>query len=168
MAAAAGRSFSTNAFCRSCASGWPGTGSRMRGRRGRRSSTAPRRRRRLGDVGHRRRGGPGADPRRRPLRVHRWPWPTRRAWSAPGPALLAIAKAAGGRVIPVDSEHSAVFQVFETANADRCLPGHSDRVRADPFRTWTDGDHARGDAGLRPWRIPTGTWGRRSASIRPR
>ncbi len=36
-----------------------------------------------------------------------------------GPALLAIAKAAGGRVIPVDSEHSAVFQVFETANIAR-------------------------------------------------
>ena len=38
-----------------------------------------------------------------------------------GPALLAISKAAGGRVIPVDSEHSAIFQVFETANADRVL-----------------------------------------------
>ena len=34
-----------------------------------------------------------------------------------GPALLAISRAAGGRIIPVDSEHSAIFQVFETANA---------------------------------------------------
>jgi len=38
-----------------------------------------------------------------------------------GPALLAIAKAAGGAVIPVDSEHSAIFQAFEQHNADRVL-----------------------------------------------
>ena len=53
-----------------------------------------------------------------------------------GPALLAIAKASGGRVIPVDSEHSAIFQVFETANAARVS-----RViltaSGGPFRTWT-------------------------------
>ena len=30
-----------------------------------------------------------------------------------GPALLATAKAAGGSVIPVDSEHSAIFQVLQ-------------------------------------------------------
>lgn len=53
-----------------------------------------------------------------------------------GPALLAICKAAGGQVIPVDSEHSAIFQVF--APEDRA------RVRrliltasGGPFRTWT-------------------------------
>ena len=53
-----------------------------------------------------------------------------------GPALLAIAKAAGGRVIPVDSEHSAVFQVFETANAaavSRVILTAS----GGPFRTWS-------------------------------
>ena len=53
-----------------------------------------------------------------------------------GPALLAIAKAAGGRVIPVDSEHSAVFQVFETANianVSRVILTAS----GGPFRTWT-------------------------------
>ena len=44
-----------------------------------------------------------------------------------GPALLAIAKASGARVIPVDSEHSAIFQVFEPANADQV-------ARADPHR----------------------------------
>ena len=53
-----------------------------------------------------------------------------------GPALLAIAKASGGRVIPVDSEHSAIFQVFETQNAARVA-----RViltaSGGPFRTWT-------------------------------
>ncbi len=53
-----------------------------------------------------------------------------------GPKLLAIAKAAGGRVIPVDSEHSAVFQVFETANianVSRVILTAS----GGPFRTWS-------------------------------
>ena len=52
-----------------------------------------------------------------------------------GPALLAAAKAAGGSVIPVDSEHSAIFQVLQ--------PEGRDRVRriiltasGGPFRTW--------------------------------
>ena len=36
-----------------------------------------------------------------------------------GPALLRTAKLAGGAVIPVDSEHSAIFQVFERENAER-------------------------------------------------
>jgi len=53
-----------------------------------------------------------------------------------GPALLAIAKAAGGQVIPVDSEHSAIFQVFS--------PQWRESVRrliltasGGPFRGWT-------------------------------
>jgi 1-deoxy-D-xylulose-5-phosphate reductoisomerase len=33
-----------------------------------------------------------------------------------GPSLLRTAKLAGGAVIPVDSEHSAIFQVFEAQN----------------------------------------------------
>lgn len=36
-----------------------------------------------------------------------------------GPALIEAAQAAGGRVIPVDSEHSAIFQVLEPHNLDR-------------------------------------------------
>lgn len=36
-----------------------------------------------------------------------------------GPALIEAAQAAGGRVIPVDSEHSAIFQVLETRNLDQ-------------------------------------------------
>ena len=53
-----------------------------------------------------------------------------------GPAVLAIAKAAGGAVIPVDSEHSAIFQVFEVANAlqvRRLILTAS----GGPFRAWT-------------------------------
>ena len=53
-----------------------------------------------------------------------------------GPALLAIAKRAGGAVIPVDSEHSAIFQVFR--------PDCVEQVRrliltasGGPFREWS-------------------------------
>jgi len=53
-----------------------------------------------------------------------------------GPALLAAARAAGGKVVPVDSEHSAIFQVLQ--------PDCLSRVRrliltasGGPFRTWT-------------------------------
>jgi len=53
-----------------------------------------------------------------------------------GPALLDAAKAAGGMVIPVDSEHSAIFQVLQ--------PGCASRVSkliltasGGPFRQWT-------------------------------
>jgi 1-deoxy-D-xylulose-5-phosphate reductoisomerase len=53
-----------------------------------------------------------------------------------GPALLAIARAAGGQVIPVDSEHSAIFQVFAPASV-----GQIRRLiltaSGGPFRAWT-------------------------------
>jgi 1-deoxy-D-xylulose-5-phosphate reductoisomerase len=53
-----------------------------------------------------------------------------------GPSLLAIARAAGGCVIPVDSEHSAIFQVFQPANAAevrRLILTAS----GGPFRGWS-------------------------------
>ena len=53
-----------------------------------------------------------------------------------GPALLRTAKLAGGVVIPVDSEHSAIFQVLEPENI-----AHVARLiltaSGGPFRTWT-------------------------------
>ena len=52
-----------------------------------------------------------------------------------GPALLAIAEAAGGRVIPVDSEHSAIFQVLQpdcAARVSRLILTSS----GGPFRDW--------------------------------
>ncbi len=53
-----------------------------------------------------------------------------------GPQLLRTAKLAGGAVIPVDSEHSAIFQVFSPANAQ-----HVARLiltaSGGPFRGWT-------------------------------
>jgi 1-deoxy-D-xylulose-5-phosphate reductoisomerase len=53
-----------------------------------------------------------------------------------GPQLLSIARRAGGAIIPVDSEHSAIFQVFR--------PDCADQVRriiltasGGPFRQWS-------------------------------
>ena len=53
-----------------------------------------------------------------------------------GPALLAIATNAGGRVIPVDSEHSAIFQVYERANAER-IRRLILTASGGPFRNWS-------------------------------
>jgi 1-deoxy-D-xylulose-5-phosphate reductoisomerase len=52
-----------------------------------------------------------------------------------GPALLAIAKAAGGSVIPVDSEHSAIFQVLQPDCAHR-VARLILTASGGPFRTW--------------------------------
>src|ERR1700712_4653829 len=53
-----------------------------------------------------------------------------------GPALLRTSRLAGGAVIPVDSEHSAIFQVLDPQNAQ-----HVARLiltaSGGPFRTWT-------------------------------
>lgn len=59
-----------------------------------------------------------------------------------GPELLRTAKLAGGVVIPVDSEHSAIFQVFSPANAQyvaRLILTAS----GGPFRAWTREQMAR-------------------------
>jgi 1-deoxy-D-xylulose-5-phosphate reductoisomerase len=53
-----------------------------------------------------------------------------------GPALLRTAKLAGGAVIPVDSEHSAIFQVFAPANADQ-VSRLILTASGGPFRTWS-------------------------------
>lgn len=53
-----------------------------------------------------------------------------------GPALLEVARASGGGVIPVDSEHSAIFQVLQPD----CLHRVARLIltaSGGPFRTWT-------------------------------
>ncbi|MET3667386.1 1-deoxy-D-xylulose-5-phosphate reductoisomerase [Caulobacter sp. 1776] len=52
-----------------------------------------------------------------------------------GPALLAIAKTAGGSIIPVDSEHSAIFQVLQPDCAHR-VARLILTASGGPFRTW--------------------------------
>ena len=58
-----------------------------------------------------------------------------------GPALLATSKAAGGRVIPVDSEHSAIFQVLQPACEDR-VSKLILTASGGPFRGWSLADMA--------------------------
>jgi len=53
-----------------------------------------------------------------------------------GPALLETSAAAGGRVIPVDSEHSAIFQVLQQPCADK-VSRLILTASGGPFRTWT-------------------------------
>jgi 1-deoxy-D-xylulose-5-phosphate reductoisomerase len=52
-----------------------------------------------------------------------------------GPALLEIARKSGGRIIPVDSEHSAIFQVFERSNAS-AVKRLILTASGGPFRDW--------------------------------
>jgi 1-deoxy-D-xylulose-5-phosphate reductoisomerase len=59
-----------------------------------------------------------------------------------GPALLRMAKLAGGAVIPVDSEHSAIFQVFAPASADQ-VARLILTASGGPFRAWSRGEMAR-------------------------
>jgi 1-deoxy-D-xylulose-5-phosphate reductoisomerase len=53
-----------------------------------------------------------------------------------GPVLLEAARAAGGTVIPVDSEHSAIFQVLQPACAAR-VARLVLTASGGPFRGWT-------------------------------
>jgi 1-deoxy-D-xylulose-5-phosphate reductoisomerase len=53
-----------------------------------------------------------------------------------GPALMELVRQAGGRVIPVDSEHSAIFQVLDTAQLER-VGRLILTASGGPFRTWT-------------------------------
>ena len=53
-----------------------------------------------------------------------------------GPALLAAAHAAGGEVIPVDSEHSAIFQALHPQARER-VARLILTASGGPFRTWT-------------------------------
>ncbi len=53
-----------------------------------------------------------------------------------GPALIETAERAGGRVIPVDSEHSAIFQVFEADNRSQ-IERLILTASGGPFRTLT-------------------------------
>jgi 1-deoxy-D-xylulose-5-phosphate reductoisomerase len=53
-----------------------------------------------------------------------------------GPALLETSRRAGGVVIPVDSEHSAIFQVLQPNCLDR-VARLILTASGGPFRTWT-------------------------------
>ena len=58
-----------------------------------------------------------------------------------GPTLIETAKAAGGQVIPVDSEHSAIFQSLQTTCAHR-VARLILTASGGPFREWSLQDMA--------------------------
>lgn len=53
-----------------------------------------------------------------------------------GPALLETSHAAGGEIIPVDSEHSAIFQVLQPPGSGR-VSKIVLTASGGPFRTWS-------------------------------
>ena len=59
-----------------------------------------------------------------------------------GPALLAAARAANGAVVPVDSEHSAIFQVLQPDCAHR-VKRLILTASGGPFRTWSKAEMER-------------------------
>jgi 1-deoxy-D-xylulose-5-phosphate reductoisomerase len=59
-----------------------------------------------------------------------------------GPVLLQTAQAAGGKVIPVDSEHSAIFQVLQSDCAHR-VARLILTASGGPFREWSKEAMAR-------------------------
>ena len=59
-----------------------------------------------------------------------------------GPALLRLARQSGGMIIPVDSEHSAIFQVFDPRLASQVYRLML-TASGGPFRTWTLDEMAR-------------------------
>lgn len=58
-----------------------------------------------------------------------------------GPALIETVRKAGGKIIPVDSEHSAIFQVLQPDCAHR-VKKLILTASGGPFRTWTKGQMA--------------------------
>ena len=56
------------------------------------------------------------------------PWPTRSPWSSPGAFLRKEAGRSGARIIPVDCEHSGVFQCLAGRETPIREAGHPDRV----------------------------------------
>ncbi len=57
---------------------------------------------------------------------------------AAGPLLLATARKSGARILPVDSEHNAIFQVWEERNRAR-IEKIILTASGGPFLSWTQG-----------------------------
>ncbi|MGQ7791911.1 1-deoxy-D-xylulose-5-phosphate reductoisomerase [Faunimonas sp. B44] len=53
-----------------------------------------------------------------------------------GPAFMALARRHGARILPVDSEHNALFQLIEGRDADE-VSRFTITASGGPFRTWS-------------------------------
>ena len=84
-----------------------------------------------------------------------------------GPLVTELARRKNAKILPVDSEHSAVFQAMQAGRRGRGAEGDSYRQRGAfshvlppnslPKLPWPT-----------PWPIRLGRWGRKLRSIRPR
>ena len=121
---------------------------------------------RLDHGGDHRRRRPRRHARRDQPRRRAWRWPTRRRWSAPARSCCARCATAGATLLPVDSEHNAIFQALEDDNR-----GAVEKIvltaSGGPFRTAIAA--RRWPPPRRTWRASTrsGRWAPRSASIPP-
>ncbi len=81
-----------------------------------------------------------------------------------GRLMIEAAAASGATLLPVDSEHNAIFQCF-----DRARPGSVRRIiltaSGGPFRDWPLERMRAATAGARRSPTPTGRWAPRSRSI---
>ncbi len=84
-----------------------------------------------------------------------------------GPLVMQLAAHSGAQILPVDSEHSAVFQCLQAGRRDE-VKRIILTASGGPFRNYTPEQLARVTVERGAARIPRGTWGRRSRSIRPR
>jgi 1-deoxy-D-xylulose-5-phosphate reductoisomerase len=82
-----------------------------------------------------------------------------------GPALLAIARRSGSTVVPVDSEHSAIYQALTGAPPER-VARLILTASGGPFRSRSTAEMSRMTPN-RPSPIPSGAWAPRSPSTPP-
>ena len=86
-----------------------------------------------------------------------------------GEAVMTAARHKGVKVLPVDSEHNAIFQCLEEGARPRATCSRLILTASGgPFRKMAGGQSGRGHAPSRRSSTRRGIWGRKSPSTRPR
>ena len=92
----------------------------------------------------------------------RWRWPTRNLLVCGGDVVLDMMRETGTQVLPVDSEHSAIFQIlnysYDTSGVKKLMITAS----GGPFRGKKRSELERRDCPEWRFAIPTGPWVKRS------
>ena len=81
-----------------------------------------------------------------------------------GLAVMQAARASGARILPMDSEHNAIFQAMAGCDPERIVK-MTLTASGGPFASGAPRE-SRWRRGLKRSRIPTGRWGKKSRSIR--